>query len=241
MAAPRLLLLQARRKGDRARGEELESFAHRAGVEPEQLISHDLLAGAPTLSEARAHDGVLIGGAGDFYVSKRDLPSHHAFMDFLVDLTESGLSVFASCFGYQYLVEALNGQIVHDPGNMEVGTYDLKLTDEGSSDPVFSVLPRTFRAQLGRKDRATLHPEGVPNLASSERCPFQALRVPNRPVWASQFHPELDGETNRRRYMNYLDGYSGSLSEEDRRLALDRFSESPDTLGLLRRFIEVVF
>ena len=183
----------------------------------------------------------LIGGAGDFYVSKRDLPSHEAFVYFLREVADSGVPVFASCFGYQYLVEALEGEIVHDPDNTEVGTYELRLTEEGRRDPVFSILPEVFRAQLGRKDRAVRHPEGVPNLASSERCPFQGLKVPGRPVWASQFHPELDGETNRHRYLNYLDGYSGSMSEAERAEALERFQESPETLGLLRRFVDVVF
>ena len=149
--------------------------------------------------------------------------------------------MFASCFGFQCLVEALGGRIAHDPANTEVGTYELSLTSAGKEDDLFGDLPDVFWAQLGRKDRAVSLPQGIPNLASSQRCTMQGLRVPGKPVWASQFHPELDGETNRERYLFYLRGYSEHMTPAEREDALANFRESPHTLGLLRRFIDLVF
>ena len=129
----------------------------------------------------------------------------------------------------------------NDPESTEVGTYELSLTEDGIEDPLFGQLPPVFWAQLGRKDRATALPDGIPNLASSERCGMQALRVPGQPVWASQFHPELDCDTNRERYLLYLAGYSDHMSAEEREEALSRFRASPHTEGLLRCFVEPVF
>ena len=241
MSLPRIQLLQARRDTDPAKREERESFAYRSGLPVEQFESHDLLEGPPSRESVAGFDGIMIGGSGDFYVSKGDLDHFERSLDFLAEVSESGLPMFGSCFGFQCLVEARGGQIVHDPESMEIGTYEISLTEAGRDDPLFGQLPDTFWAQLGRKDRAARLPDGVPNLASSARCGMQALRVPGKPVWASQFHPELDGETNRERYLFYLSGYSDHMTAEEREAALGNFRASPDTLGVLSSFVSLVY
>ena len=75
------------------------------------------------------------------------------------------------------LVRALDGEVIHDPDNTEVGTYELTLTAEGRADELFGGLPDRFLAQMGHKERAFRYPAGIPNLASSERSPLQALPV----------------------------------------------------------------
>jgi GMP synthase (glutamine-hydrolysing) len=140
------------------------------------------------------------------------------------------------------MVQALGGEIVHDPANTEVGTYELSLTEEGEIDPLLGHLPRSFHAQMGRKDRAERLPDGVANLASSDRAPYQALRIPGKPIWASQFHPELNRAENKLRFEQYLEGYSSHLTPEEQREALSGFLESsPEVHSLLERFLEIVF
>ena len=241
MGLPKVLLLQARQATDPAKTEERESFASRSQLPIDQFESHDMLQGPPSAEKLKRFDCLMIGGSGDYYVSKRDLDHFEHSLEFLAEVADSGMPVFGSCFGFQCLVEALGGRVAHDPESTEVGTYEVELTEEGKEDPLFGQLPEVFWAQLGRKDRAVRLPEGVPNLASSALCTYQALRVPGRPVWASQFHPELDGSTNRERYLFYLSGYSDHMTPEEREEALDRFQSSPDTLGLLRGFVELVF
>jgi len=65
-----------------------------------------------------------------------------------------GHPMFASCFGFQMLVQALGGHIIPDPENAEVGAFELHLTHEALTDELFSVLPPVFMAQLGHKERA---------------------------------------------------------------------------------------
>ena len=77
--------------------------------------------------------------------------------------------------------------------------------------------------------------------SGSEASPFQALRVPNKPIWASQFHPELDRRANEDRYRHYLEGYASHMSAEELEASLQRFDDSPEASGLLRRFVELVF
>jgi len=138
-------------------------------------------------------------------------------------------------------VEEYGGEIIHDPANTEVGTYELTLSEEGRNDALFSMLPLRFMAQMGHKDRAARTMNGIPNLASSERSPMQALRIVDKPIWATQFHPELDRETNLDRYHHYLEGYAPLMSAEERSEALTRFKDSPETSKLLPRFLELVF
>lgn len=236
---PKILLLQARGANDPMAGHEHRCFAEQTGLPVERVVVHDVCAGPPSLAHVRSHDVLMIGGAGDYYVSKGNLPKFGAFYDLIHEVIAVGHPTFGSCFGYQCLVAALGGEIVHDPQNTEVGTYPLSLTDAGRTDELFGELPGRFNAQLGRKDRAVRHPEGVPNLAASTASPFQALRIPGKPIWATQFHPELDRETNADRYRHYLEGYAQHMSDEEKAAALERFEESPEASGILKRFLEL--
>ncbi len=236
----RILLLQARHDDDPAKAEEVRSFAHRCGVAEHQIISHDLLTGPPSLARLRRHDALMVGGSGEFYVSKRHLPHYARLLDFLVEVVDVGHPTFASCFGFQCMVEALGGEVVHDPDNTEVGTYELTLTAAGRQDSLFGTLPPTFLAQLGRKDRAADHLNGFPTLAASTRAPVQALRIPGKPIWASQFHPELDRETNLGRFDRYLEGYASVMTPEGLQQTLDTFHPSPEANDLLKRFLDLV-
>lgn len=237
----RILLLQAREPGDSVREEERCSFAEKAGIGVDQIDTHDLLMGPPTRAQLAPIDALMVGGSGDFYVSNDSLPAIDDSLEFLGQIATSGFPMFASCFGFQMLVRALGGEIVYDPDTTEVGTFEIELTEEGLRDELTSVLPRAFSAQLGHKDRAERLPPGVIHLASSRLNRYQAFRIPGQPIWATQFHPELDRQTNLQRYQRYLEGYAAVMTEDDREAALERFEESPDTVQLLPRFLQIVF
>lgn len=236
-----ILLLQAREPDDPIREAELRSFARRTGLDPGQFEPHDLLAGPPDVAEMRRHDAVMVGGSGDYYVSNGSLPHLDATLDSIRELVATAHPTFASCFGFQLLVAALGGEIIHDPDRVEVGTYEVRLTEDGRSDPLFGTLPERFMAQMGRKDRAASLPDDVLHLAASERCPYHALRVPGAPIWATQFHPEMNREENLERFRRYIDGYATALSPAEQERAVENFVESPESEALIPRFVELVF
>jgi GMP synthase (glutamine-hydrolysing) len=239
--SPSILLLQARNPDDGAKAEELNSFAARLGIPPERITPFDLLNGRLTLKEVRKYEVLMVGGSGDYYVSKRNLPGFESLLEVLTEVTEVGHPTFASCFGFQCMVEALGGEIIHDPQNTEVGTFYLQLTEEGRCDPLMGSLTESFLAQLGRKDRASRLPDGYPCLAFSDRSPYQAFRVKNKPIWAFQFHPELNLDDNRKRFERYLEGYAAHMSPEEQKRTLDKFKESPEAETLLPKFMKLVF
>jgi GMP synthase (glutamine-hydrolysing) len=209
---PRILLLQARRESDDARFDEHRSFARQANLPQEYIVPYDLLKSTPTLDDITRYDALMVGGSGEYYVSKGNLPGYESVLDTLRKAVDIGHPTFASCFGFQLLVAALGGAISYDEANMEVGTFELTLTRAGQQDELFQRMPARFPAQLGHKDRVEIIPPKVHNLAISDKSPCQALRVPGKPIWATQFHPELSAEENRRRFRQDLDGYAPWIS-----------------------------
>ena len=238
---PRILLLQARHAADAARHEERTSFARAAGVPEADVIPFDLLTEKLTVANVRRYDVLMAGGSGDYYVSKGNLPNSQMVLDVLAEVVALGRPTFASCFGFQLIVKALGGEITYAPAHTEVGTFPVTLTETGRSDALFGALPNTFRAQLGRKDRATRLPDSLLHLAGSENAPYQALRVPGRPIWATQFHPELTKEENLARFRRYMSGYASTMPAEALAATLRRFDHSPEANGLIGRFMQIVF
>ena len=220
---------------------ELECFVTHTGLSGDRIEAFDLHRGPPTWDFVRGFDALMVGGAGDYYVSKRNVPQFDELLDLLRRVADAGHPTYASCFGYQCLMAALGGEVVFDPERTEVGTYEIELTERGKADELFGRLPPTFPSQLGHKDRATAEPPGVWNLASSERCPLQALRVPGKPVWGSQFHPELDREANLERFQYYLDGYAPHMSPAECEEKKRAFRPSPHASRLLADFLDLVF
>ena len=187
---PRFLLLQARNEGDRVRGEERAQFAARLGVDVDQVVQLDLLSADLNPSVLNGYDALLVGGSGEYSVLDEH-PGIHRAKDLLNEVAVQGFPTFASCFGFQLMVEGMGGEVIHDEDHAEVGTFELELTPDGADDPLFCDLPERFNAQLGHKDRAGRMPDGVVTLARSALCPHQALRVGDTKVYAAQFHPEL--------------------------------------------------
>jgi len=184
-----------------------------------------------------AADALLIGGSGHYSVARPDAPFFDPLAELLRGVCASRHPTFGSCFGYQLLVAALGGAVAPDPAGGEVGSFQVNLTDDGRTDPILGALPPVFTAQMGHLDRAVELPAGVANLAASERCPYQALRIDGAPIWATQFHPELDQEANLHRYLAYIERYRPEGAGVD-----DGFPSgpSPETSTLLPRFLDGV-
>ena len=233
------LLLQARRPNDCVRDEERDAFAAQLRIDPTQIQQVDILADPLDTARLADSDAVLVGGAGEFGVVD-PTPPVEQMIRFLVETTEIGHPIFASCFGFQALVVGLGGEVREDEPNAEVGTYDLETTEAAKQDPVFSVLPETFKAQLGHKDRAFRMPSDVSMFAHSYRCPYQAMRVDGTPVYATQFHPELTWKDNRLRFERYMAQYGRLFGKEEAQRKLDAHEPSPEANSLLSRFVDEV-
>ena len=233
---PRVLLLQVR---DEPRAEEQERlcFLEAAELRPERLTCQNLVL-EPRLAWARVRDfdAVMVGGAGAHTVTA-DYPFSQPLRETLLRLVDEQRPLFASCYGHHALVDALGGVVVTDHTTGEVGTFEVELTEIGRDDPLFAGLPPRFAVQLGHHDRVDRLPEGLVELAASDRCRCQALRAPGRPVYSTQFHSEMTKEHMEARLMWYRASYLPGMAmpeEVSRRLA-----PSDEAAVLIRRFFEL--
>jgi GMP synthase (glutamine-hydrolysing) len=232
----RFLLLQVRNPDDPMREHEICCFERCFDLAPGQIAIFDLLGGAPSPQLVDSVDVVLLGGSGDYSVARGGawLP---AALEAMAGLYETSKPTFASCWGFQAMARAMGGEVITDRSRAEVGVTWMELTDEGMADPVFGPLGRRFQALSGHEDHVVALPDGAVRLASSARSENQAFHFPGRPIYCTQFHPELDrsGLLERiGRYPAYLP-LAGATSLDD----LARITpETPHTEGVLQRFLE---
>jgi GMP synthase (glutamine-hydrolysing) len=234
----RFLLLQVRNADDPMRTQEIGCFARALGCKQEQIRVWDLLTGAPTVTQLSGVDVVLLGGSGDYSVAEGG-PWLPAALDAMRSLYDLGKPTFASCWGFQAMARALGGEVVTDPSRAELGTIPVDLTAIGQDDAVFGALSTPFLAPMGHQDIVDRLPDGATLLASTDRVQNQAFRCDGKPIYCTQFHPELNRKALLERvwsYPWYVERIAG-VSLEDFAATCE---ETPQTDSLLRRFIRHV-
>ena len=234
----RFLLLQVRNPDDPMLRQEIGCFARCFACETGQIEVVDLLSGAPSREALDRADVVLLGGSGDYSVA-RGGPWLGAALDAMRQLYEESKPTFASCWGFQAMARALGGEVVTDRGRAEVGSVWLHLTEAGRRDPVFGHLDDRFQVLIGHEDIVTELPRGATLLASSDRVENEAFRFDGKPIYCTQFHPELSRADIVQRLITYpsylpLAG-AGSLEELERMTP-----ETPHAERILTRFLELV-
>ena len=142
--------------------------------------------------------------------------------------------VFASCYGFQLAVLALGGKITNELRCHETGTVPLSLTNDAATDPVFKSMPDQFMVVSVHQQSAEVLPGGCTLLAQTSKC-IHAFRVTDKPIWAFQFHPEVDRQTLVERLTRYKKRYTANAAALQE--ILDNASETPESNSLLRRFI----
>lgn len=138
------------------------------------------------------------------------------------------------------MARAMGGSVVHDMSRSELGTRELRLTPAGHADPIFSPLGETFEAQMGHADRVDRLPGDAILLASTDRVDNQAYRFVDKPIYCTQFHPELNHENLLGRLVQYPE-----YIERIAKMSYDEFCatvhDTPETEKLLLRFVDEVF
>ena len=229
----RFVLLQVRDDLP-AEDQERLCFLEACGLEPEQLECINLTRQSNIAwSQLAGCAALLVGGAGA-YSATRTYDFTSSLEDLIRQAVASGLPFFGSCFGHHAMVRALGGRVVTDHQTGEVGTFEIELTAVGRRDSLLEGFPDRFAAQLGHHDRVQILPEGIVELAASQRCRFQLLRVVGKPVYSSQFHAEMTDQHLLARLEMYRDTYLAERTSFDE--ISDSVQPSPWADRLLSRF-----
>jgi GMP synthase (glutamine-hydrolysing) len=252
MSLLRYLLLQTRNAGDPMAAQEVRCFARALECEISAISVFDLIGSAPSVDTLQGVDMLLLGGSGHYSVatSVSDPDGsgcarpHSSWIDRTLDVLREihriAKPTFASCWGFQAMARALGGECMNDVPNAEVGTIELQLTDAGRSDPIFGKLPSRFAGHAGHEDHVIQLPSDAELLASSARVKEQAFHFTGRPIYCTQFHPELDRAAMLERVIAYPE-YTARIA----RISFDEFvggvHETPEANSLLGRFVEHFF
>jgi GMP synthase (glutamine-hydrolysing) len=242
----RYLLLQTRNPGDPMAAQEVRCFARALDCDISAIEVFDLLGSAPTTEKLQSADMILLGGSGHYSVASEPTGSSarsewlDRTFDCMREIHRLRKPTFASCWGFQAMARALGGQCINDLPNAEIGTIKLQLTDAGRTDPVFGILPPIFDGHAGHEDHVIQLPPDAVLLASSSRVKEQAFRFIGRPIYCTQFHPELDRAAMLERVIAYPE-YVARIA----RISYDDFIHSvhatPEANGLLKSFVKQFF
>lgn len=235
----RFLLLQVRNADDPMRHQEVLAFARAIDCDPQQIGVHDLLTGGPPKASRDAADVLLLGGSGH-YSAAGEGEWLERILDALREIHNTAKPTFASCWGFQAMARAMGGRVIHDLEHAELGTHELTVTDAGKNDSVFGPLGDTFMAHMGHEDRVETLPDDAVLLASTPVVENQAYRFAGKPIYCTQFHPELSRDDllgRIRAYPEYAQKILGKTPDE----FADHCQETPEARQIVRRFIEQNF
>lgn len=232
-----ILYLQIRQDG-LTRTEEFQEFVVYSGLDPSQFTVLNVFD-TPEFSPSCVdhYSALFVGGSSDASVlDPKRYPFVHSAKLLMAYCEAINMPVFASCFGFQLAVEALGGQVIADPAQMEMGVYPMQLSAIAQEDPLLHDSPDRFLAISGHKERALTLPSQALCLASTERCPYHAFRMIDKPFYGFQFHPELNPQDLALRIQRYKAQYLENDDHLEQILAA--LCETPESNQLIAKFVD---
>jgi GMP synthase (glutamine-hydrolysing) len=227
------LLLQVRDDTDPMREHEVDCFCTVLGLDGSRPETFDLLSGLLPESRIDAADMVLLGGSGKYSAAGEGEWLDRA-LESLRRVHQSKTPTFASCWGFQAMARAMGGVVEHRPHLAEVGTFVVETTAEGRRNPLFSQCGDNFAAHLGHEDFVTKLPPDTTLLARTERS-LQAFCFNGRPIYCTQFHPELtkaDMDARLSAYPEYVELFSDGNPDDTAPI----LNDTPVAANLLPEF-----
>ncbi len=211
-------------------------MVERCGISADQLETLNLLHEPIPPTRDVTACAVIIGGAGT-HSAVDDHPFTEPLTVLINELVERGTPLWGTCWGHQMMARALGGELLHDPDRGEVGTHEVTLLDAGQSDPLFDGVPLTFLTQMGHHDHVTALPAGAIEMARTPLSANQVFRLPDRPVYGTQFHTELDARRLTERLTIYKGIYTPGEGHLER--TIDAIEPTPHADTLMKRFFDL--
>ena len=157
--------------------------------------------------------GVVVGGGpgcisdAPEQKSTDEARAERAMLALMPEITRRDMPFLGCCYGIGILAHHLGANVSKERYGEAVGPVGCTVTPEGHEDPLLAGLPENFHTLVGHKEAVQSLPPGTVHLMRSDPCPFQMIRY-GRNVYATQFHPEADGDVFADRIRIYKDrGY----------------------------------
>nr|WP_218929349.1 glutamine amidotransferase [Actinomyces bowdenii] len=233
----------ATRDDDEPADAEYEAFLARTGLEESSLVR--LRLEAEPLPEVDLEDwsGILVGGSPFNASTPEELKSatqlrvEDELRGLLDRVVAADFPFLGACYGVGTLARH-QGAVIDTTYREEVGAPDITLTPAGREDPICAGIPEVFQAFVAHKEAVTVPPANAVILATGQDCPIQIFRVRSN-LYATQFHPELDGDYLAHRLSFYANHGYFVPDELPALQARVRAQDVSDSWKVLSNFVQV--
>ena len=239
----RFLVLQLRPE-DEASDDEFAAFLRQGGLKEDEThrirLDQERLPAGLRLED---YAGVIVGGGpgcvSDDPATKDPIEARIEAdcLSLMPQIVARDMPFMGCCYGIGILAHHLGADVSKTRYGEPVGPVECRLTDAGAEDPLLAGMDREFAALVGHKEAVQHLPDGAVHLVASDPCPFQMIRVGEN-VYATQFHPEADGDVFAARIRIYKT--RGYFAPEDA-AALTAASHAAEVRVppmILQRFVE---
>lgn len=180
----------------------------------------------PASLNEKAFDRLILSGGSGSAQETLDQPWYKPAQELISRFLDNRRPILGLCLGHQIMALLFGGTVErHD---FRRGWQEIKLTEDGRSDPIFDGCEETFTVFHYNQDEVTTMPEGGILLATAPNCKVESYSIPDVRVWGTQCHPEI--------YPSLARSILASRIPRDQWLGCIPPSHSPSCLHILQNF-----
>ena len=139
---------------------------------------------------------VLSGGAPSVATEADAMGNNGVYLD------KADFPILGICAGMQFMCEHFGGTL-GPADSPEFSSVDLHISDHGC---LFKGIPDDITVWASHNDEVKTVPKDFIVTASSPSCKVEAVRHVSRPLYAVQYHPEVEhSEYGEELFQNFLD------------------------------------
>jgi GMP synthase (glutamine-hydrolysing) len=160
-------------------------------------IDTKIVPNTTPFDEIKDVDGLVLSGGSPSVASDKDAMGNNGEY-----LDKADFPILGICAGMQFTCEYFGGKL-GPAANPEFSHVDLKIDDH---DDIFRNIPSEITAWASHNDEVKVVPDGFKITAHSPTCPVEAVRCLKRPIYAVQFHPEVENtQYGPEMFQNFID------------------------------------
>lgn len=164
-----------------------------------EIVRHDI--SAERIRERSPRGLILSGGPASVYADGAPKCDPAIF--------DLGIPILGICYGMHLACETLGGKVDSAPAR-EFGRARCRIVQ---TDGLFADMPSETEVWMSHGDQVSGVSADFEALASTDTCPFAAVRHQSRPVFGLQFHPEVShtelGHTVLKNFVRNVCGCDG--------------------------------